>query len=113
MMPIDTLPTQLRLIDVSPELERLLLGRSDLPLPQFAVSDIKYEAVRVNMRDGVRLASDLYLPPLRRAPVIVMRTPYGRAVDGAQYPVRHVGRAGDLQEMTAGAVHRGHGRTPG
>jgi uncharacterized protein len=82
MMPIDTLPTQLRLIDVSPELERLLLGRSDLPLPQFAVSDIKYEAVRVNMRDGVRLASDLYLPPLRRAPVIVMRTPYGRAVDG-------------------------------
>src|SRR5581483_242147 len=31
------------------------------------------------MRDGVRLATDLYLPPSLPAPAIAMRTPYGRA----------------------------------
>lgn len=31
------------------------------------------------MRDGVRLATELYLPPVRPAPVIAIRTPYGRA----------------------------------
>jgi uncharacterized protein len=33
------------------------------------------------MRDGVRLATDLYLPPACPAPAIAMRTPYGRAND--------------------------------
>lgn len=33
------------------------------------------------MRDGVRLATDVYRPPMQRAPAIVMRTPYGRAGD--------------------------------
>ena len=40
------------------------------------------ETVLVSMRDGVRLATDLYLPPVRPAPVVAMRTPYGRSVDG-------------------------------
>ncbi len=33
------------------------------------------------MRDGVRLATDLYLPPKLPAPAIALRTPYGRASD--------------------------------
>ena len=33
------------------------------------------------MRDGVSLATDLYLPPLSHAPTIAVRTPYGRAND--------------------------------
>jgi uncharacterized protein len=33
------------------------------------------------MRDGTRLATDIYLPPIEVAPVIAMRTPYGRGAD--------------------------------
>jgi len=32
----------------------------------------------VSMRDGVRLATDVYLPPALPAPAIGVRTPYGR-----------------------------------
>jgi uncharacterized protein len=73
-----------RLIDASPDLERILTRGGDARV-HFAVSAIKCETTYVPMRDGTRLATDLYLPPKLPAPVIVMRTPYGRAVD------RHVG----------------------
>jgi predicted acyl esterase len=33
----------------------------------------------VTMRDGVRLATDLHIPQQLPAPVVIMRTPYGRA----------------------------------
>lgn len=37
------------------------------------------DAVWVQMRDGARLATDVYLPPAwRRGPVVLIRTPYGR-----------------------------------
>jgi uncharacterized protein len=35
--------------------------------------------VLVPMRAGVRLATDLYLPPITPAPAIAVRTPYGGA----------------------------------
>lgn len=35
----------------------------------------------VAMRDGVRLATDLYLPPKLPAPAIAIRTPYSRSMD--------------------------------
>lgn len=66
-----------RLVDAAPELERLLT-RGDLPPPRFAASDIKRETVWVSMRDGVRLATDLHLPPVSPAPAIAVRTPYDR-----------------------------------
>src|SRR5579862_5046347 len=69
-----------RLAAVFPELERLL-SHGVLPPPQFAVSAIKYQTVWVEMRDGVRLATDLYLPPVNAAPVIAVRTPYDRGMD--------------------------------
>jgi uncharacterized protein len=47
----------------------------------FRVSQVRCETIWVSMRDGVRLATDLYLPPIDRAPAIVMRTPYARAND--------------------------------
>lgn len=72
-------PTQL-LADASPELERLLT-RGGEARPLFAVSQIRCETVWVTMRDGVRLATDVYLPPKRPAPAIAMRAPYGRAND--------------------------------
>lgn len=38
--------------------------------------------MRITMRDGIRVAADLYLPDTEQAvPVIVMRTPYGRSTD--------------------------------
>jgi uncharacterized protein len=55
--------------------------RGDDTQPRYAVSEIHCETVWVVMRDGVRLATDIYLPPSRPAPVIAMRTPYGRALD--------------------------------
>jgi predicted acyl esterase len=69
-----------RLAEVSPELERILrLG--PLPPAQFAVSDITVETVSVSVRDGIRLATDVYLPPVRPAPVVAVRTPYDRTMD--------------------------------
>ena len=44
-------------------------------------SDIKLSTVWVPMRDGTRLATDLYLPPVGRAPAVAVRTPYGRNTD--------------------------------
>ena len=49
--------------------------------PKFTVPDIKVATVMVPMRDGIRLATDLYLPPTSPAPVVVMRTPYERGAD--------------------------------
>jgi predicted acyl esterase len=68
------------LAECAPELERLLTRGGDRPL-LFGASDIRCSTVSVAMRDGMRLATDVYLPPMRRAPAIVMRTPYGRAGD--------------------------------
>jgi predicted acyl esterase len=58
------------------------LRHSDLPTAHDA-SAIRRETVFVPMRDGVRLATDLHLPPVDAGPVIVLRTPYSRA--GALY----------------------------
>jgi len=69
-----------RLAEVSGELERILTSGS-LPKAQFRVSEIKCTTVWVTMRDGVRLATDLYFPPVSRAPVVASRTPYGRGRD--------------------------------
>ncbi len=58
-----------------------ILTRGDLPAPSFGVSDITCMTIAVPMRDGIRLATDLYLPPVPRAPAVVIRTPYGRSRD--------------------------------
>src|SRR6185437_364617 len=71
-----------RLIDASPELARIL-KRSLIHTPsRFAVPEIRLETLMVAMRDGVRLATDIYLPPSLPAPAIAVRTPYGRGSDG-------------------------------
>jgi predicted acyl esterase len=70
----------LRLLDISPELERVL-NVGALPKAQFRVSDIKCVTAWVTMRDGVKLATEVYLPPVSRAPVVATRTPYDRSRD--------------------------------
>jgi predicted acyl esterase len=69
-----------RLTAVAPELARILTrGSVDAQSPvRFSHSQIRRETLRVVMRDGIRLAIDLYLPPTLPAPAIAMRTPYGR-----------------------------------
>lgn len=74
------------LANVSPDLERILTrGALRPPLlappPRFEVSQIRCETAWVTMRDGARLATDLYLPPVSPAPAIAMRTPYDRAAE--------------------------------
>lgn len=67
--------------DLTPRLEAAL-SKNELATPAIhAVSDIRIETVRVAMRDGTMLATDLYLPPKRPAPAISLRTPYGRGGD--------------------------------
>ncbi len=83
--------TPQRLADVEPEIESLLKD-GKLPPAQFAVSAIKCETVMVAMRDGVRLATDVYRPPVRTGPVVVVRTPYDRAMEAYGY-------AGALQSL--------------
>jgi uncharacterized protein len=75
------IPSTLRLRDAAPYLERAL-SKNEFDTPAtYAVSDIKIETVKVAMRDGVLLATDLYLPPKLPAPAISLRTPYGRGGD--------------------------------
>jgi uncharacterized protein len=56
-----------------------LAGEAGLDL-QYAPAEIRQETVVVAMRDGIRLATDLYLPPVEPAPAVAQRTPYGRAL---------------------------------
>jgi uncharacterized protein len=62
------------------DLERFLTLGAIAPA-SCPASAIRCETVFVTMRDGVRLATDVYLPPVRPAPAIAMRTPYGRGAD--------------------------------
>lgn len=62
------------------ELERLLSWGEMAPA-KYEMSSIKCATEMVIMRDGVRLATDVYLPPVIPGPVVALRTPYGRASD--------------------------------
>src|SRR4029077_18986340 len=70
-----------RLADAAPELERILTRPGYCTPPLFGISEIRCETVMVTMRDGVHLATDLYLRPTRSAPAIALPTPYDRASD--------------------------------
>jgi uncharacterized protein len=67
--------------EITPEFARLLREPAKMASPRFTVPDIKISTVMVPMRDGIRLATDLYLPPRTPAPAVVMRTPYERDAD--------------------------------
>src|SRR5690349_9955295 len=70
-----------RLADASPDLEHILTrGSVEAKSPiRFAEGDIRRQTIWMRTRDGVRLATDLYQPPILPAPSVVLRTPYGRA----------------------------------
>ena len=70
-----------RLDEVAPEFAELLRHPERMASPDFTVPDIKVATVMVPMRDGIRLATDVYLPPKLPAPAVVMRTPYERDQD--------------------------------
>jgi hypothetical protein len=70
-----------RLDDVAPEFAELLRQPGKMASPRFTVPEIRVETVMVPTRDGVRLATDVYLPPRLPAPTVVMRTPYERDQD--------------------------------
>ena len=72
---------QKRLVDVAPSLAHVLKRSAVFTPPRFDVSEIRYEKKMIPMRDGVRLATDIYLPPVVPAPAIAVRTPYARAND--------------------------------
>jgi uncharacterized protein len=74
-------PLVRRLKDTAPDLEKVL-AHGGLAVDSellFAAAEIRRESMRVVMRDGIRLATDVYLPPRLPAPAIATRTPYGRA----------------------------------
>ena len=58
------------------------------------MTEIRIETVFVPMRDGVLLATDLYLPPRLPAPVVAVRTPYGRDDDSLVSPFLSFARRG-------------------
>jgi len=70
-----------RLSDIAPELARILKRSVLISPPRFQVGDIRVETVAVAMRDGTKLATDLYLPPGLPAPAVLVRTPYLRDAD--------------------------------
>jgi uncharacterized protein len=70
-----------RLSDLAPGLERILRRNLIVTPPKFAASAIRIQTLKVSMRDQTLLATDVYLPPVTPAPVLVTRTPYGRGAD--------------------------------
>lgn len=79
---------------LSDDLQYLLKSRDPRTTALFAVTEITIETVFVTMRDGVRLATDLYLPPQLPAPVVAVRTPYGRDGDSLVSPFLAFARRG-------------------
>src|SRR5206468_2130224 len=55
-----------------------LANRVETP-PLHDVSDIRCETTWVAMRDGARLATDLYFPPEASVGALALRTPYDRS----------------------------------
>lgn len=74
-----SLPSQ-RLTDVAPELEHILTRASGDPQTPtlFTGSEVGRETAIVEARDGNKLATDIYFPPVLPAPAVAIRTPYGR-----------------------------------
>ena len=66
------------LADVAPDLAAVLAGTRPAARV-WEPAAISLQTVLVPMRDGIRLATDVYLPPTGQAPAIALRTPYGRA----------------------------------
>jgi uncharacterized protein len=66
------------LADVAPDLAAVLAGTRPAARV-WEPAQISLQTVLVPMRDGIRLATDVYRPPVSTAPAIAMRTPYGRA----------------------------------
>jgi predicted acyl esterase len=83
-MPVRSVngPERIQLLAAAaPALERALAGGVDEVTLRYGRSEIRRETVWVTMRDGARLATDLYCPPVHRSPAILIRTPYGRGND--------------------------------
>jgi len=74
-----------RLRDIDPALETILNGERPATIP--GATKARPSTAYVPMRDGVRLATDVHLPDAQPAPVLVVRTPYGRADDALTFVI--------------------------
>jgi uncharacterized protein len=74
----DSHPAPVPLAESAPELAAILAGARPAPV-RYRADQISRQTETVAMRDGTRLATDVYRPPAAQAPAIAMRTPYGRA----------------------------------
>jgi uncharacterized protein len=72
------------LADVAPDLAAVLAGTRPAT-HAWEPGAIGRHTVFVPMRDGTRLATDVYRPPVSQAPAIALRTPYGRATMAAAF----------------------------
>lgn len=79
--PRTSAPRSRRLADAAPALAHLLKRPEIVSPARFEASEIRVETCLVSMRDGIRLATDIWLPPDVPAPAIAVRTPYDRAND--------------------------------
>ena len=70
-------PFDVRLQRALPELEALLNADRDSEA-RYSAAEVTVSTELVTMRDGARLATEVYMPPVRPAPVLLTRTPYGR-----------------------------------
>ena len=73
---LGSVPTSPRRKTTAPLIDRLTARRSRLPHP----TAWEKETVRIPLRDGERLAADVYTPTVRSKGVLLVRTPYGRGI---------------------------------
>lgn len=90
---MDAHPTP-RLGDVAPALARILKRSLIVTEPRFGVADIDVRTLMVSMRDGTKLATDIYLPPGGPAPAVLVRTPYHRDADALAAVLLNLARRG-------------------
>jgi uncharacterized protein len=82
LTPFET--SQTALADVAPGLAAVLAG-APAPSPAWPAEAISRETVWVVMRDGTRLATEVYRPPASPVPALAVRTPYGRRTQEATF----------------------------
>lgn len=71
-----------------------LLNESGEPPQRFAAAEIERRHEWMLTRDGVRLSTRLYLPPVAKAPAVAMRTPYDKDSEGVTKTCVAFARAG-------------------
>lgn len=79
-------------LNVSEQHTRFVRGGYEELIRSTGINEVRVEAIQIPLRDGVKLATDVYHPAeIGKAPVVLVRTPYGKGNEEpmARFFARH------------------------